>query len=71
MGACRRADRYAMILSHEGRAKLLQLQTGFFLDRALVGPNTYEVQFIVKAPFEIIAAARHVENVSVDWLRWP
>jgi hypothetical protein len=33
--------------------------TGFFLDRALVGLETFEVQFIVKAPFEIIGAVRH------------
>jgi hypothetical protein len=48
-----------MILSQEGRAKLLELQTGFFLDRALVGPQTLEVQIIVKAPHEIIGAVLH------------
>jgi hypothetical protein len=48
-----------MILSEEGRAKVLQLQSGFFLDRALVGPDRFEIQFIVKAPFEIITAVHH------------
>jgi hypothetical protein len=48
-----------MILSEEARATVLQLESGFFLDRALVGPDRFEVQFIVKASFEIISAVRH------------
>jgi hypothetical protein len=48
-----------MIPSHEVRAKVLQVQTGFFLDRALVGPDSFEIQFIVKIPFEVIGTVHH------------